>query len=105
VAWTYLAIAAIFEVLFAIGMKYSDGFTRLWPSVLTVISIVAGLGFLALAMKSLPVSVAYPVWTAVGTIGTVIFGAIMLGETLSLSKILSVATIVIGVAGLKATGA
>jgi len=104
-AWTYLAIAAIFEVLFAIGMKYSDGFTRLWPSVLTVISIVAGLGFLALAMKSLPVSVAYPVWTAVGTIGTVIFGAIMLGETLSLSKILSVATIVIGVAGLKATGA
>jgi len=105
VAWTYLAIAAIFEVLFAIGMKYSDGFTRLWPSVLTVISIIAGLGFLALAMKSLPVSVAYPVWTAVGTIGTVIFGAIMLGETLSLSKILSVATIVIGVAGLKATGA
>ena len=104
-AWTYLAIAAIFEVLFAIGMKYSDGFTRLWPSVLTVISIVAGLGFLALAMKSLPVSVAYPVWTAVGTIGTVIFGAIMLGETLSLSKILSVATIVIGVAGLKETGA
>lgn len=104
-AWTYLAIAAIFEVLFAIGMKYSDGFTRLWPSVLTVISIVAGLGFLALAMKSLPVSVAYPVWTAVGTVGTVIFGAIMLGETLSLSKILSVATIVIGVAGLKATGA
>ena len=104
-AWTYLAIAAIFEVLFAVGMKYSDGFTRLVPSVLTVISIVAGLGFLALAMKSLPVSVAYPVWTAVGTVGTVIFGAIMLGETLSLSKILSVATIVIGVAGLKATGA
>lgn len=104
-AWTYLAIAAIFEVLFAVGMKSSDGFTRLWPSVLTVISIVAGLGFLALAMKSLPVSVAYPVWTAVGTIGTVIFGAIMLGETLSLSKMLSVATIVIGVAGLKATGA
>ena len=104
-AWTYLAIAAIFEVLFAVGMKYSDGFTRLVPSVLTVISIIAGLGFLALAMKSLPVSVAYPVWTAVGTVGTVIFGAIMLGETLSLSKILSVATIVIGVAGLKATGA
>ena len=104
-AWTYLAIAAIFEVLFAVGMKYSDGFTRLVPSVLTVISIVAGLGFLALAMKSLPVSVAYPVWTAVGTVGTVIFGAIMLGETLSLSKVLSVATIVIGVAGLKATGA
>jgi len=104
-AWTYLAIAAIFEVLFAVGMKYSDGFTRLWPSLLTAISIVAGLGFLALAMKSLPVSVAYPVWTAIGTVGTVIFGAIMLGETLSLSKILSVATIVIGVAGLKATGA
>ena len=104
-AWTYLAIAAIFEVLFAVGMKYSEGFTRLVPSVLTVISIIAGLGFLALAMKSLPVSVAYPVWTAVGTVGTVIFGAIMLGETLSLSKVLSVATIVIGVAGLKATGA
>ena len=104
-AWTYLAIAAVFEVLFAVGMKYSDGFTRLVPSVLTVISIIAGLGFLALAMKSLPVSVAYPVWTAVGTVGTVILGAIMLGETLSLSKILSVATIVIGVAGLKATGA
>ncbi|HEY9213142.1 MAG TPA: multidrug efflux SMR transporter [Ancylobacter sp.] len=104
-AWTYLAIAAIFEVLFAMGMKYSDGFTRLWPTLLTAVSVVAGLTFLALAMKSLPVSVAYPVWTAVGTIGTVIFGAIMLGETLSLSKMLSVATIVIGVAGLKATGA
>lgn len=104
-AWTYLAIAAIFEVLFAMGMKYSDGFTRLWPTLLTAVSVVAGLTFLALAMKSLPVSVAYPVWTAIGTIGTVIFGAIMLGETLSLSKMLSVATIVIGVAGLKATGA
>lgn len=104
-AWIYLAIAAIFEVLFAMGMKYSDGFTRLWPTLLTAVSVVAGLTFLALAMKSLPVSVAYPVWTAVGTIGTVIFGAVMLGETLSLSKMLSVATIVIGVAGLKATGA
>jgi len=65
-AWLYLLIAAGFEVTFAMGMKYADGFTRLWPSLITVIAAVAGIYFLTLAMRELPVSIAYPIWTAIG---------------------------------------
>ncbi len=100
-AWIYLAAAAAFEVAFALGMKYSQGFTKLTPSVLTAIAIVGGLGFLSLALKELPVSVAYPVWTAVGTLGTVVFGFALLGEALTPAKVVSAMAIVGGVAGLK----
>lgn len=100
-AWVYLAAAAAFEVAFALGMKYSQGFTKLTPSVLTAIAIVGGLGFLSLALKELPVSVAYPVWTAVGTLGTVVFGFALLGEALTVAKVVSAMAIVGGVAGLK----
>ena len=100
-AWLYLAAAAVFEIVFAVGMKYSQGFSRLGPSALTLVGIVGGLGFLALALKDLPVSVAYPIWTAVGTLGTVVFGFALLGEALSLAKVLSAVAIVGGVAGLK----
>lgn len=100
-AWVYLAAAAAFEVAFALGMKYSQGFTKLTPSILTAIAVVGGLGFLSLALKELPVSVAYPVWTAVGTLGTVVFGFALLGESLTVAKLVSAAAIVGGVAGLK----
>jgi quaternary ammonium compound-resistance protein SugE len=100
-AWLYLAAAAVFEIVFALGMKYSQGFTKFGPSVLTAIAVVGGLGFLALALKELPVSVAYPIWTAVGTLGTVVFGFALLGEALTVAKVLSALAIVGGVAGLK----
>ncbi|HEY0293058.1 MAG TPA: multidrug efflux SMR transporter [Hansschlegelia sp.] len=104
-AWVYLAAAAAFEIVFALGMKYSDGFTRLGPTALTAAAVVFGFSFLTLAMKELPVSVAYPIWTAVGTLGTVVFGFLLLGEALSVAKVISALAIVGGVAGLKlATG-
>ena len=100
-AWFYLALAAVFEVTFAMSMKYSEGFTNLRASVVTVVAVVLGIGFLTLALKELPVSVAYPIWTAVGTLGTVALGYIFLGESLTLVKALSALAIVVGVAGLK----
>ncbi|MDQ0509256.1 DMT family transporter [Ancylobacter amanitiformis] len=100
-AWAYLIIAALFEVVFALSMKYSDGFSRLWPSVVTIASVSASFAFLTLAIKDLPVSVAYPVWTAIGTLGTVLLGALVLGEALSPMKLVCVVIIVIGIAGLK----
>lgn len=100
-AWVYLAAAAAFEIVFALGTKYSDGFTRLGPTALTGAAVVFGVSFLTLAMKDLPVSVAYPVWTAVGTLGTLVFGFLLLGEALSVGKIVSALAIVAGVAGLK----
>ncbi|MBB3771392.1 quaternary ammonium compound-resistance protein SugE [Angulomicrobium tetraedrale] len=100
-AWAYLIIAALFEVVFALSMKYSDGFSRLWPSILTMVSVSASFTFLTLAIKDLPVSVAYPVWTAIGTLGTVLLGALVLGEALSPMKLVCVVIIVIGIAGLK----
>jgi quaternary ammonium compound-resistance protein SugE len=104
-AWIYLSLAAAFEVMFAMSMKYSEGFTRLWPSILTVIGVIGGIGFLTLAMKTMPVSVAYPIWTAVGTLGTVTLGFLLLGESLTPLKALSAFAIVAGVAGLKVASA
>ena len=100
-AWVYLALAAVFEVVFAMGMKLSDGFTRPLASGVTILAIVGGLFFLALAMRGLPVSIAYPIWTGVGTLGTVLLGTLLLGEAMTPLKIGSVVLIVAGVAGLK----
>lgn len=100
-AWIYLALAAVFEVIFATSMKYAEGFTRPWPTVITVVAVIAGISFLTLAMKTLPLSVAYPIWTAVGTLGTVILGFVFFGEPITWVKAISVAAIIAGVAGLK----
>lgn len=104
-AWIYLGLAAFFEVVFAMSMKYAEGFTRPLPTLITAVAVVFGIMFLTLAMKTLPVSVAYPIWTAVGTLGTVILGFVLLGEALTLLKILSVLAIIAGVAGLKVSTA
>jgi len=103
VAWVYLGLAAVFEVVFAMSMKMSDGFTRPLASVVTVVAVIAGIGFLTMALKALPVSVAYPIWTAVGTLGTILLGWLVLGESLTLLKVASAAAIILGVAGLRAT--
>ena len=100
----YLALAAVFEVVFAVSMKASNGFTNPLASVVTVLGVIGGIGFLTLSMRSLPVSVAYPIWTGVGTLGTVALGALLFGESLSPAKLLSIVAILCGVAGLKIAG-
>ena len=104
-AWIYLGAAAIFEVIFALSMKYAEGFTKLGPTVVTVIAVIGGIGFLTLALKSLPVSIAYPIWTAIGTLGTVILGYFFFNEALTMVKLVSALAIVAGVVGLKVAAA
>ncbi|MBH9306609.1 multidrug efflux SMR transporter [Pseudomonas aeruginosa] len=100
-AWFHLLVAAAFEVAFARGRTFSNGFGRLWPSLLTVVAAIGGIYFLTLALRELPVSVAYPIWTAIGSLGTVFLGVLLLGESLTAVKLVSVGLIVAGVAGLK----
>ena len=102
-AWIYLAVAAAFEVVLAVSMKYADGFSRLGPSVMTALAAIGSLSFLTLAMKNLPVSVAYPIWTSVGTLGIVFLGWLLFDEQLNLLKLAAVAAIVAGIAGLRAS--
>lgn len=100
-AWTILIIAGLFEVCWAIGLKYTEGFTRLWPSVWTVLSMIISLWMLGVAMKSLPVGTAYAIWVGVGAVGTAIFGIILLGESASVLRLISLGLIVAGIVGLK----
>jgi quaternary ammonium compound-resistance protein SugE len=102
-AWLILLLAGLFEVGWAIGLKYTDGFTRLWPTVWTVATMALSLGLLGLAMKTLPVGTAYSVWVGVGAIGTVILGIALFGESASLPRVASVALILAGIVGLKLT--
>ena len=100
-AWIVLAVAGLFEVAWAIGLKYTDGFTRLWPSVGTVAAMVASVVLLAWAMKALPVGTAYAVWTGIGAVGTVILGIALFGEAATLARLACVGLIVAGIVGLK----
>lgn len=100
-AWFILVIAGLFEVAWAIGLKYTDGFTRLWPTVGTVLAMIISLGLLGIAMKSLPVGTAYAVWVGVGAVGTVVLGIVLLGEPANSARLISVALIIAGIIGLK----
>lgn len=99
--WIILILAGLFEVVWAIGLKYTQGFTRLWPSVGTLVAMAISLGLLGIAMKSLPVGTAYAVWVGVGAVGTVILGIVLFHEPLTALRIGSVALIVAGLIGLK----
>jgi quaternary ammonium compound-resistance protein SugE len=101
--WAILVVAGIFEVGWAIGLKYTEGFTRLWPSVWTVLAMIISLGLLGIAMKTLPVGTAYSVWVGVGAVGTVVLGIVLFGESASLGRVISVSLIVAGIVGLKLT--
>lgn len=101
VAWTYLIIAGLLEIVWAIGLKYTEGFTRLWPSVFTIVFMLGSFFLLAQAMKQLPVGTAYAVWTGIGAVGTAIVGMWLFGEPRTVLRILCLAMIVGGVAGLK----
>jgi quaternary ammonium compound-resistance protein SugE len=100
-AWLILVLAGLFEVGWAIGLKYTDGFTRFWPTVWTAAAMVASLVLLGVAMKSLPVGTAYAVWVGVGAVGTVILGIVLLDEPMTVARIASIALIVSGIVGLK----
>ena len=100
-AWAILVVAGLFEVGWAIGLKYTEGFTRLWPTVMTVVAMVISLWLLGIAMKTLPVGTAYSIWVGVGATGTVILGILLLGEPASVGRMISVALIIAGVVGLK----
>lgn len=99
--WTILLIAGMFEVAWAIGLKYTQGFSRFWPSVATIFSMIISLGLLGIAMKTLPVGTAYAVWVGVGAVGTVILGIFLFDEPASPMRLASIALIVAGIIGLK----
>ena len=99
--WILLVVAGLLEVGWAIGLKYSEGFTRLWPSVITVVAMSLSVFLLAVAMRSLPVGTAYAVWTGIGAVGIVILGIALFDESASPARLLCVGLIIAGIAGLK----
>lgn len=99
--WLILLIAGLFEVAWAIGLKYTEGFSKLLPSVFTIVSMIISLGLLAYSLKSLPVGTAYAVWTGIGAVGTAILGIILFGESKELMRIVCIFLIVTGIIGLK----
>lgn len=100
-SWVLLIVAGLFEIGWAIGLKYSDGFTRPWATAGTLLAMIVSLGLLGIAMKSLPVGTAYAIWVGVGTVGTALLGMILLGEPADVSRLVSLALIVAGIVGLK----
>ena len=100
-SWFYLFLAGLFEIVWAIGLKYTEGFTRFWPSVVTLGAMVVSVALLGLAMRDLPVGTAYAVWTGIGAAGTVALGILLFGDSASALRLGCVALIVAGVLGLK----
>ena len=102
-SWLILVLAGLFETGWAIGLKDTHGFTRLWPTVWTVMAMIVSLWLLGIAMKSLPVGTAYSVWVGVGAVGTVILGIVLLGEPANAGRLISIAFIIAGIISLKLT--
>jgi quaternary ammonium compound-resistance protein SugE len=103
-AWLYLMIAGLLEVGWAIGLKYTEGFTRLVPSALTIAAMVFSLGFLGLALKELPVGTAYAIWTGIGAVGTVLLGIYLFAEPATAARLGCISLILAGIIGLKVVG-
>ncbi|WP_163102046.1 quaternary ammonium compound efflux SMR transporter SugE [Peribacillus alkalitolerans] len=102
-AWIFLLIAGIFEVVWAMGLKYTEGFTKLYPTIITIVGMIISFYFLSMAIKTLPIGTAYAIWTGIGAAGAVIMGIILFGEPKSLLKFFFVALILAGIIGLKVT--
>lgn len=100
-AWVYLFIAGVFEVGWAIGLKYTDGFTRLWPTIFTGAAMLISIVLLGLALKTLPVGTGYAVWTGIGTVGTAILGIVIFGDPATAARIGAIGLIIAGIIGLK----
>ena len=100
-SWIYLFIAGLFEIGWAIGLKYTEGFTKLWPSIITIIGMILSFYFLSTAVKTIPIGTAYAVWTGIGAVGTAILGILLFGESKEVVRIFFILLIVIGIIGLK----
>jgi len=101
--WVYLVLAGLLEVIWAVGLKYTEGFTRLWPSVITGAAMTASIILLAMAVKSLPIGTAYAIWTGIGAVGAVILGIVLFGDSASPLRLACVGLVVLGMVGLKLT--
>jgi quaternary ammonium compound-resistance protein SugE len=99
--WLLLLVAGLLEVVWAVGLKYTEGFTRLWPSVITLAAMVASVAFLGLALRHIPVGTGYAIWTGIGAAGTAILGMILFGEPATAARIGCLSLIVAGIVGLK----
>lgn len=99
--WIFLIVGGLFEIGWAIGLKYTEGFTKLLPSILTIIGLGLSVYFLSLAIKGLPLGVAYAIWTGIGTLGTVIVSTVLFKESLSIAQVLCIIVIIFGIVGLK----
>ena len=99
--WVVLLLAGLFEIGWAVGLKYSEGFTRLWPSVVTLLSLTASMGLLGLSLRTLPLGTAYAVWTGIGAVGTAIVGMVLFREPATVARIVCLSLIIVGIAGLK----
>ncbi len=102
--WILLVVAGLLEVVWSVGLKYTEGFTRLWPSVVTVAAMIVSITLLGIAMKELPVGTAYAVWVGIGAVGAAVMGIWLFGESASAPKLVSLALIVAGIVGLNLSG-
>ena len=100
-SWIYLFIAGLFEIGWAIGLKYTAGFTKLWPSIITIIGMILSFYFLSNAVKSIPIGTAYAIWTGIGAVGTAILGILLFGESKEFVRMFFILLIVVGIVGLK----
>lgn len=102
-AWVVLFIAGLLEIAWAVGLKYTEGFTRLWPSIATGIAVAGSMGLLAVAVRTLPLGTAYAIWTGIGTVGTAVLGILLFGEPATVLRLVCITLIVAGIVGLKLT--
>lgn len=100
-SWIYLFIAGLFEIGWAVGLKYTEGFTKLWPSVITIVTMILSFYFLSSAVKTIPIGTAYAIWTGIGAVGTAILGIFLFGESKEFIRLFFILLIVIGIVGLK----
>jgi quaternary ammonium compound-resistance protein SugE len=102
-AWVVLFVAGLLEVGWAVGLKYTEGFTRLWPSVATGVAVIGSMALLGLALRTLPLGTAYAIWTGIGTVGTAVTGIVVFGEPATAMRLVCIALFVAGIVGLKIT--
>jgi quaternary ammonium compound-resistance protein SugE len=104
-AWIYLLLAGVFEIGFAIGLKYTEGFTRLWPSAVTILAAAVSLWLLTQALRTIPIGTAYAVWTGIGAVGVATLGIVLFSDSASPARLACIALIIAGVVGLKLVSA
>ena len=102
--WVILFVAGLFEIGWAVGLKYTDGFTRLWPTVGTAVALIASMSLLGLALRTLPLGTAYAVWTGIGSVGTAVLGIVLFREPATAMRLTCIGLIVVGIVGLKLAG-